>query len=488
MNDDDDSSDSDSDSDSDGDGNAGPGGNSHNRNRNRKAKNDVSKRLQSIQERLDDLKQQRGMPTRKKAVKKVPVKRGTKAKTKTKTKAKTTAGGGGANSARISTATAASEPTPALPASTAAEKERRKAEQQARALQKQREKEERKQQREQLRQQREKQKQAKKHQTKQAQQANGRFAHQEIVVLLDPLLLDNGEYALHSVLKETFLIQEYDWSVAQRQRNKQSRIIQWIRKDFMEGGAAEALDGMENKRSQSYQHIRRILVFLNANEFIPLLKRRNHEDDDDYPLLADYVSELMIDWQQAWGTTSDPKISLLLYRVPDALDEMWINQRNEQQQQQHGQQQHGQQLPTESEFHDALQWLLIQYRVESIQCSTIEQIQSTVFKMTRAIAEAPYKTHVTELQCIKKIKAAAPTAEDTWLRQLQMFPRVSEIKARNVVAEFPTVDALVEAYGENPDAGPALLAKILSKGKTNEVLLSQSIYRFFMSTNPMDMV
>ena len=161
------------------------------------------------------------------------------------------------------------------------------------------------------------------------------------------------------------------------------------------------------------------------------------------------------------------------------------------------------------ELQDAMQWVLIQFQVESILCSSDEFLQSTVHKMTRGLADKPYIHQVTELECIKKIKQGCVVsndplekARDLWLRQLQQVPGLSETKAQHLAEHFPTCQSLWQAYQwehyceqeEEYDKNKAdarcsaLLEYKFSADDKRYKKLSDSLYRVLTSNDPYEMI
>jgi hypothetical protein len=338
---------------------------------------------------------------------------------------------------------------------------------------------------------------SKKRQAEETRQASGKFAHKEIVVLMDPNLHASEEFALVDALKEDFLLHP---SPSALNCNK---AIQWVRKDYLLGGAKKALDHLEVYQHDQYEHLDRVICVLQSDDFIPLLQRADHDvdEDDDYPALGKWLTTLISRWQTVWQTTKYPRIVLLLHRIPEALDRHWVELRKRGQK-------GGESPATDAELHDAIQWILIQFQVECVLCNSIESIQTTVHKMTRALCEAPYVAQVSELECIKKIKmhidqssdSVAPLerAQDTWLRQLQQVPSISETIARNVVKQYPTARSLWEAYqqrggGQGDDfedddnANALLLADILSNNNSRQQKLSKALFRFVTSNDSDEM-
>jgi DNA integrity scanning protein DisA with diadenylate cyclase activity len=115
--------------------------------------------------------------------------------------------------------------------------------------------------------------------------------------------------------------------------------------------------------------------------------------------------------------------------------------------------------------------------------------------MSRGICEGVYADQVSELQCIKKIKQGPNTddplnrARDTWLRMLQQVPRISETKARNIVQHYPTMQSLWQAYQDCDDEAEnaGRLANVFD-GKSQQMKVSETLYRFMTSENPNELL
>lgn len=352
------------------------------------------------------------------------------------------------------------------------------------------EKEERQRKRERDRQQKREQKemesQAKKLQTQQFQQETGKFSHKEVVLLLDPSIYGNSSYGIMEALEDDFLIEEYPSILPF------DKAAQWIRKEHMQGGATEAWKCLQQRKRDSFEHLPYLLLVLEPDDYIPLIQRQRHEEDDNYPALGKWLEALKSRWKLIWDTTKEPRIFLLLHNISADLDRRWVDHRR-------GSDHNNTRLspPTEWEFQDSIHWLLIQFQVECIQCKTIEQIQANFHGLTRMIAEEPYVRQVTELECVRKIKQgigveddALSKSRDTWLRQLQMIPKLSESRARSVVQHYPTMHSLWQAYRENAQdksfCDNLLNHSFGSKGA--QPLLSSVIHKVLTSDNPDEMI
>ena len=388
------------------------------------------------------------------------------------------------------------------------EKERKKQEQerkkQEKLVQKQAEQARKKAERQALKEQKQAKKQAetdsRKRQRLEQQQQRGNFATQEIVLLVDPPLFRRPEthhcydWKEHDeCVKHSCLVQEYPSALG----GPNCHALQWIRRDHLQGGASEAWQQLRQNNAQGYTHQDRLVIVMDDPKvFIQLLQRTpQDDDDDDYPQLRRWLARVEHGWKAAWPhsqhATTRPKIMILLHRGMEELDRQWVQFRRAHKNSQR--RDVGVSPPSAEEFHDAMTWMLIQFRVECMCCDSYEEIWTTALKMTRALAKAPYKKNVTELECIKKLKpqvadGAPPLAraKDVWMRQLQQIPGFSEATARNLVRHYPTVQSLWQAYGES-DNPEELVAGCLHE-KTYQQKKAESIHRLLTSQNPEEFI
>ncbi|CAJ1954632.1 unnamed protein product [Cylindrotheca closterium] len=329
--------------------------------------------------------------------------------------------------------------------------------------------------------QKQQEKDSKKRQREALQQVSGKYAHDEIALLLDLPIYLNEELALANALSEDFLLHP------QPVTYKITNSIQWIRKEYLKGGAKDAVEQLEQKQVENFEKSPYLLMLMEAKDFLLLLDRVGHEVDDNYPALEKYLIELQAKYKRVWKNQEEPRIILLLRQVPDTLDKMWKNHKRNKKRTTAGSS-----LPTEWELNDAIQWLLIQYQVECIHCPSIESIHANLHKLTRGICEAPYKNQVTELECIKKIKSSntgerpIDLAQDAWFRQLQQVKGLSEGIALNGVKAYPTIQSLWQAYNQNggDDATNAALLEDCLHERVRRAKLSNTIFRVLKSDDP----
>ena len=356
-------------------------------------------------------------------------------------------------------------------------------------------------------------------------QTTGKYAHEEIAVLLDTDLYDDDPHGLVEKLKIDFLVYSYSISLG-----SPAKAIQFVRKDKLLGGAKDAVENLEsinrirNKKSTAttkkigvdndgdggdcgYEHIQYLVLIFEPDDFIPLLRRNSQDEEDDYPALESYLDSIRSQWKHVWNIPSsssvEPKIIFLLRDLPKALDKKWVEYRR------HKESNNERSLPTVKELEDAMQWLLVQFQVECILCSSIELMQLTIHKMTRSLAEKRYTNQVTELECIKKIKQGCTAldnklekAKDVWIRQLQQLPGMSESRAQHAVFHYPTCQSLWQAYqrehyqqqhdndnkNDADSSCSALLEDKFSGDNTRYKKLSDSVYRVMTSNDPNEMI
>eukprot|EP00536_Pseudo-nitzschia_multiseries_P015176 jgi/Psemu1/327813/estExt_fgenesh1_pg.C_8330009 len=396
------------------------------------------------------------------------------------------------------------------------QKERDKQERlRTRTEQKEREKQERLRKRREANEEKELQKQkakiTKKRQNEEHNQVTGKYRHEEIAVLLDTELYTGDAHGLKTTLSEDFFVYRYPSRLV-----TPAKTIQFIRKDKLLGGARDAVLCLEADRARGtsnggddpgYERIQYLVVLFEPDDFIPLLCRDDHEEEDDYPKLESWLDALRarLQLQRASPSSSgEPKIVFLLYELPDVLDKKWLEYRRNNRNASRNEAS----LPTVKELQDAMLWLLVQFQVECILCPTTEFLQSTVHKMTRGLSDIPYTNQVTELECIKKIKQRCvgsddpiEKAKDVWIRQLQQIPGLSETRAQHVAEHFPTCQSLWQAYqweyhhqtyeDNNHDADAACSSLLEDKFSADNRLykkLSDTVYRVLTSDDPNKMI
>mmetsp|Transcript_51580 Transcript_51580/g.58444 ORF Transcript_51580/g.58444 Transcript_51580/m.58444 type:complete len:526 (+) Transcript_51580:40-1617(+) len=370
---------------------------------------------------------------------------------------------------------------------------------------------------------------SKKRQNEYHYQATGKYSHEEIAVLLDTDLYQDDPHGLVERLESDFLVHPYPSLLG-----SPATVIQFVRKDKLLGGAKDAIINLESsnrigKKSTAntiasgddcgYEHIHYLVLILEPDDFIPLLRRHSQDEEDDYPALESWLNSIRSRWQHVWNIPSssyvEPKIIFLLRDLPAALDKKWVEYRRHSNRCDNN----DRPLPTVKELQDAIQWLLVQFQVECILCPNIELLQLTIHKMTRSLCEKPYTNQVTELECIKKIKQGCTAsdnllekAKDVWIRQLQQLPGLSESKAQHVVEHYPTCQSLWQSYqrehyqqeqqhdNDNDASASAsnsdynnlscssLLENKFSGDNKKYKKLSDSVYRVMTSNNPNEMI
>jgi hypothetical protein len=224
------------------------------------------------------------------------------------------------------------------------------------------------------------------------------------------------------------------------------------------------------------------------------LEREEHEELDDYPQLHNWLLGIQAGWKAAWNAPDGkrPRIILLLHKVLDALDILWIDHRKR------NRSKDDRAPPTAEELHDAITWMLIEFQVECIHCQSPEDVSHNLNKMTRLLSEEPYVQQVTELECIKKIKAGCSEfdppyerSKDCWLRQLQQVPRISMLKARYLTQHYPTSRSLWNVYqdeGLSEDEKRVWLSNLFDEKGTCQAKLSDWVYRVMTSKDPKEIL
>eukprot|EP00978_Attheya_sp_CCMP212_P048264 scaffold495077_cov98-Attheya_sp.AAC.1 len=311
-------------------------------------------------------------------------------------------------------------------------------------------------------------------------------------------------------------------------------MIRWIRKDHVLGGAESAIRAFENNGAVADAvavqdvNVQRmdvvVICFSKPAEFLELVRRTAAEKrQDDYPRLRQWLHQcqthLSATWEREWphvgsttrrhqhasqptsastsASTATSRIVLVLHKVQDEVSRQWT-----------------QKCPGAirlSELNDAIVWLLLLLDDETgtpmpVEChmtSTVHETVQYLFSLTRALSEVKYYQDATELDCIKKLKSSSSTsledgtannnksdgldvARDTWIKQLQMLPGMSEAKAQRLVQHYPTARSLMDAY-ETPNITlhqkRSLVASLCEPGRSQEKL-SNTLFELMISLDP----
>jgi hypothetical protein len=319
-----------------------------------------------------------------------------------------------------------------------------------------------------------------------AKQRSGKFAKDEIAVIVEPSLKESVYVPLQE-LEHT-----YGYKGVEHNGLDHGTVV-FIRRDALKGGAESAVTAMKSGRISGFEFLNKLIViFADPNKFLELLEK--HDDEtDNYLKLEEYISELRRSWNSSWKELNQPtpKITLLLPSVKKALNKLWHSSST------HLHTSVPNLPPRDFELEDAAMWCSIQFSVDIIPLSGDEQLTDFLQKMTRTISETPYRDQVTELECIKKIRSDLPAtarphekARDTWERMLLQVPQLSLQRARNVTQVYPTMMSLWNDY-QNLEASDvqkeAAIADCLG-GKSQQMKISQSLFRILTSSDPNELI
>ncbi|KAL7574450.1 hypothetical protein ACA910_015821 [Epithemia clementina (nom. ined.)] len=392
-------------------------------------------------------------------------------------------------------------------------KEQKDAEKEAKRKQRDEERDAKQREKELVKEQRERERQEKKEAVEQAKQqrkdareeagqARGKFASQEVAVLMEPALVNHEVFDVKGIFEEQgYQLHSYPSALS-------CLAVQWVRRDYLLGGASEALKMVHARKDDEFELFNTLVVLFDCpHDFISLIQQVDGdkvvaneaigtygEDDDDYPKLESWLLGLVAGWRAAWRKTcaDRPRIYLILYQVQKALDKAWVNYNRSR-----GGENRGPPPPNAEQLHDAILWMLIQFQIEVIHCESKDDVPKELAKITRFLANARYQAQTTELACIQKIKAQvsdmAPSHEravDCWIRQLQQVPRVSAEMARCFARFYPTARSLWLAY-QDPDLTleekHVLVANCFGT-RASQLKVSHWMYRIFSSQNPNELL
>jgi hypothetical protein len=349
-------------------------------------------------------------------------------------------------------------------------------------------------------------KQSKKRDREACQQASGKLAKKEIAVLLQKELFASFSCTVVDDLeKMSYFVQDYPSAL-------QCNAVQWIRHDALHGGAVLAVQQLQGPaQNREFQHFPVLTIVVDdAPAFIKLLERSADEDEeDDYPALEEWLKGIEYGWKAAWKTpaasthvlnqasSQQPRIILLLVRITEGLDKIWLQYHKDVS---NGRASAQSAPPTAEVLHDAITWILIQFQIECVHCKSADDVSTHLCKITRLLAESPYRQPVTEFSCIKKIKGNAGNgtdeetfmdrATDCWIRQLQQIPRISQARAMHFSSFYPTAMSLWMAYQDNSlsiQQKRSLVADCFHP-KNSYLKLSEQLYTVMTSQDPNQMV
>jgi hypothetical protein len=317
-----------------------------------------------------------------------------------------------------------------------------------------------------------------------ARQASGKHARDEIAVLMDPGLYHHPDLLFCQELRDL------EYKVERFESLLGCPAIQWIRKDYLEGGADDAVKQLHAKNREGYVHLPTLaIVFDDPNPFIRMLER--DDDDDNFPALEEWLIGIQAGWRHSWRypETVRPRLVLLLHRVPQQLMAL----RNDFQAQRNGV---TNLPPCSEELQDAIAWLMVQFHVECVTCSEFKYLNLEITKMTRILSEEPYQRVYADFDCIGKLNRNcdmdAPrweSAKSTWMNQIQQLQGVSFDMAREFVRHYPTARSLWLAYQSEDlteDEKRLLAAELF--GERRLVKLSDQLYRLFTTNNPEEII
>ena len=268
-----------------------------------------------------------------------------------------------------------------------------------------------------------------------AQQISGKFAKEEVGLLLHPSLKQHWSDETWTALIQTC-------PHVMETKGIDERAIHFLRRDYLAGGAKAAIQAFQDVNADGYQLVDRLLiVFSDPDGFLKLLERS--ELEDDYPRLEEWLEEIYASWRNNWKPSKKPKIVVLLPGIIDTIRRHW----NAASQAQRWL------LVTEGDINDALVWLQVAFCVECQILKSENQVIEFVRDLARAISEQPYAQQVTELDCVRKLKCALPAtappldrAQDAWIRMLQQIPGMSAARAEQLAQYYPTARSLWQAY------------------------------------------
>jgi hypothetical protein len=146
--------------------------------------------------------------------------------------------------------------------------------------------------------------------------------------------------------------------------------------------------------------------------------------------------------------------------------------------------------------------LYIATNVEITFCNSATEVGEFVERLSREVAERPYKMLPEALACVTKESLSSSAKDELGISDkkdptyilwamLQSLPGLAAKKATAVVKSYPTIKSLVDAY-ENPDLTLSqkekLLESILGTAVGKSTILSKQVYIWITSMRPEESV
>lgn len=318
-------------------------------------------------------------------------------------------------------------------------------------------------------------------------QTKGKRANEEVAVLMEQTLCNHEELTLLKDLQESgFLVDSYPSGLG-------CDVVQFIRSDYVNGGAARAVEMVKRGKRDEYEHLPILgVVFHDPMGFISKIERDVHDEDDDYPKLDSFLRGLEVGWRAAWkvGLERRPRVIFYLNNVNQTLDKLWVKSRKKDRS--------TRAPPTGEELQDALIWLSVQFCVDCIHYLCPEDLSTQLTKMAVWLAREPYQRQMTDLECAKKTKMQCSDmdpplvrSQDCWRRQLCQVPGISETMASSVVGYFPTMRSLYLRYLDpslTESQKVLLLSDCFGREGRKDVKCSDAVYRILTSKNPTELI
>lgn len=309
------------------------------------------------------------------------------------------------------------------------------------------------------------------------QQATGKLANTEIAILVEPSLLDSLQPPDDNNNNNN---EALPYLVVPFPSGLNGQAVQWIRNDAIHGGAEAAVTSLQSPGANHFEHLSVLALVVDAS-FLDLLICGD-QYQDNYPKLQQWMESTLLGWKASWNEMKFPRLILFLDRVQETLEQSWARKQTHPR---------PANLVSTEQLHDALTWLLIEFRVEAIHLhQNGTSLYKHLAKMTRMLCEMPYTTGISEISCVKKLKvtgdnSADSRARDCWLRQLQQLPGVSQRVALALTQHYPTMLSLFEQYQRTDlteDEKKLLVSDCCGNGRKPK--LSHQLYTLLTTDDP----
>ena len=190
-----------------------------------------------------------------------------------------------------------------------------------------------------------------------AQQSSGKFAREEVGLLVHPHIKQvwTKQQSPHDQQQDQLQLWEalslWNPHILECEGIDEGA-IHFLRRDCINGGAKSAIQAFQDDDTTGYQLVNRLLIiFYNPDDFLKLLQR-SEAHEEDYPFLDEWLEQIYSSWKIKWSTATIPKVMILLPRILSEIHRRWNGAH---------QTQPLHRSITDSDLNDAIVWLHVSF-------------------------------------------------------------------------------------------------------------------------------